>query len=65
MVTGERDNLRNVINELKRSKNDEAGDFAASGTLVQVKDIVSPLAVLILVIILELFLVTWFGLAGA
>ncbi|KAH7520573.1 hypothetical protein FEM48_Zijuj08G0159100 [Ziziphus jujuba var. spinosa] len=33
-VTGERDHLRNVVNELKRSKI-ETGDFAASGTIVQ------------------------------
>lgn len=46
MVTGERDDLRNFVNELKSSKNDEAGDFAASGTLVQVKDIVKILSFL-------------------
>ncbi|XP_022721324.1 mitotic spindle checkpoint protein MAD1 [Durio zibethinus] len=35
MVTEERDRLRNVINELKRPKNGEAGDEVASGTVVQ------------------------------
>ena len=36
MVTEERDKLRNLLNEFKRMKNDEAGDEVASGTLVQV-----------------------------
>ena len=36
MVTEERDKLRNLLNEFKRLKNDEAGDEIASGTLVQV-----------------------------
>lgn len=35
MVTEERDKLRNLLNEFKRMKNDEAGDEVASGTLVQ------------------------------
>ncbi|XWS11566.1 hypothetical protein CRYUN_Cryun37aG0009000 [Craigia yunnanensis] len=35
MVTEERDKLRNIINELKRPKNEEAGDEVASGTVVQ------------------------------
>ena len=36
MVTEERDKLRNIINELKRPKNEEAGDEAAGGMVVQV-----------------------------
>lgn len=36
VVTEERDKLRNVIDELKRPKNEEAGDEAASGNVVQV-----------------------------
>ena len=38
MVTDERDNLKNIVKELKKSKNSEAGDQEASGTgtLVQV-----------------------------
>lgn len=36
MVTEERDKLRNLLNEFKRMKSDEAGDEVASGTLVQV-----------------------------
>ncbi|KAM4126170.1 hypothetical protein ACJW30_01G369200 [Castanea mollissima] len=35
MVTEERDKLRNLLNEFKRMKNDEAGDEVVSGTLVQ------------------------------
>ena len=35
VVTGERDNLRNIINELKRPKNEEAAEVA-SGIVVQV-----------------------------
>ncbi|GMI86128.1 mitotic arrest deficient 1, NITRIC OXIDE-INDUCED EARLY COTYLEDON SENESCENCE 1 [Hibiscus trionum] len=35
MVTEERDKLRNVINESKKHKNEEAGDEVASGTVVQ------------------------------
>uniref|UniRef100_A0A2N9HR59 Uncharacterized protein n=1 Tax=Fagus sylvatica TaxID=28930 RepID=A0A2N9HR59_FAGSY len=35
IVTEERDKLRNLLNEFKRLKNDEAGDEIASGTLVQ------------------------------
>ncbi|XWS16638.1 hypothetical protein CRYUN_Cryun34aG0108000 [Craigia yunnanensis] len=36
MVTEERDELRNIINELKRPKNEETGDELASGTVLQV-----------------------------
>ncbi|KAL9388194.1 hypothetical protein Peur_021318 [Populus x canadensis] len=35
MVTEERDRLKNVVNELKRPKNDQGGDEAASGVLLQ------------------------------
>uniref|UniRef100_A0A2N9EF89 Uncharacterized protein n=1 Tax=Fagus sylvatica TaxID=28930 RepID=A0A2N9EF89_FAGSY len=35
IITEERDKLRNLLNEFKRLKNDEAGDEIASGTLVQ------------------------------
>ncbi|KAJ6704554.1 MITOTIC SPINDLE ASSEMBLY CHECKPOINT PROTEIN MAD1 MITOTIC ARREST DEFICIENT-LIKE PROTEIN 1 [Salix viminalis] len=35
MVTEERDGLKNVVNELKRPKNDQGGDEAASGVLLQ------------------------------
>ncbi|PPE02797.1 hypothetical protein GOBAR_DD00166 [Gossypium barbadense] len=35
MVTEERNKLSNAINELKRHKNEEAGDEVASGTVVQ------------------------------
>ena len=35
MVTEERDKLRNIINELKRPKNEEVGDEVAGGTVVQ------------------------------
>ncbi|KAK9286508.1 hypothetical protein L1049_014906 [Liquidambar formosana] len=35
LVTEERDQLRNVVNELKKQKNAEAGDEMAKGTLVQ------------------------------
>ncbi|KAL0013020.1 hypothetical protein SO802_000089 [Lithocarpus litseifolius] len=35
MVTEERDKLRNLLNEFKKMKNDEAGEEVASGTLVQ------------------------------
>ncbi|XP_039060342.1 mitotic spindle checkpoint protein MAD1-like isoform X1 [Hibiscus syriacus] len=35
MVTEERNKLRNVINESKRHKNEEAGDEMTSGTVVQ------------------------------
>ncbi|XWS16637.1 hypothetical protein CRYUN_Cryun34aG0108000 [Craigia yunnanensis] len=35
MVTEERDELRNIINELKRPKNEETGDELASGTVLQ------------------------------
>ncbi|XP_021298345.1 mitotic spindle checkpoint protein MAD1 isoform X1 [Herrania umbratica] len=35
VVTEERDKLRNVIDELKRPKNEEAGDQVASGNVVQ------------------------------
>ncbi|KAJ7946522.1 Mitotic spindle checkpoint protein MAD1 [Quillaja saponaria] len=34
-VTEERDKLRNVLNDLKNMKNDEAGDGAESGILIQ------------------------------
>lgn len=34
MVTEERDNLRNTVHQLKRPKNEEAGD--EGGTVVQV-----------------------------
>ncbi|KAJ4846920.1 hypothetical protein Tsubulata_010318 [Turnera subulata] len=34
-VSEERDRLKSVVDELKRSKNDQAGDGAASGTLLQ------------------------------
>jgi mitotic spindle assembly checkpoint protein MAD1 len=36
MVTEERDELRNLVNEFKRPKNDEAGDEAVSGAVLQV-----------------------------
>jgi hypothetical protein len=36
MVTEERDELRNLVNEFKRPKNDEAGDKAVSGAVLQV-----------------------------
>ncbi|XP_062176281.1 mitotic spindle checkpoint protein MAD1 isoform X2 [Alnus glutinosa] len=35
MVTEERDELRNLVNEFKRPKNDEAGDKAVSGAVLQ------------------------------
>jgi mitotic spindle assembly checkpoint protein MAD1 len=39
MVTEERDRLKNVVNELKRPKNDQGGDEAASGVLLQVLEL--------------------------
>lgn len=39
MVTEERDGLKNVVNELKRPKNDQGGDEAASGVLLQVLEL--------------------------
>lgn len=36
MITEERDKLRDLVNEFKRLKNDEAGDETVSGTLIQV-----------------------------
>ena len=36
MVTEERDQLRNAVNELKKQKNVEAGDETVNGTLLQV-----------------------------
>ncbi|KAG7976849.1 hypothetical protein I3843_05G001500 [Carya illinoinensis] len=35
MITEERDKLRDLVNEFKRLKNDEAGDETVSGTLIQ------------------------------
>ncbi|EEF34534.1 mitotic spindle checkpoint protein MAD1 [Ricinus communis] len=34
-VTEERDGLKNIVDELRRSKNEQAGDESASGTLLQ------------------------------
>ncbi|KAJ9159099.1 hypothetical protein P3X46_024629 [Hevea brasiliensis] len=34
-VTEERDRLKNIVDELRRSKNEQAGDGAASGSLLQ------------------------------
>ncbi|PON66619.1 hypothetical protein PanWU01x14_108610 [Parasponia andersonii] len=44
MVTDERDNLRNIVNELKKSKSSEAGDQEASGFGTLVQDLESSLA---------------------
>ncbi|OMO95515.1 Spindle assembly checkpoint component Mad1 [Corchorus capsularis] len=42
VVTQERDNLRNILNEVKRPKNEEVADELASGTVV--KDLESSIA---------------------
>lgn len=41
MVTDERDNLRNIVDELKKSNSAEAGNQESSGTgtLIQVRKI--------------------------
>ncbi|PON68572.1 hypothetical protein TorRG33x02_261730, partial [Trema orientale] len=44
VVTDERDNLRNIVNELKKSKSSEAGDQEASGSGTLVQELESSLA---------------------
>lgn len=50
MVTDERDNLRTIVNELKKPKSSEGGDQETSGTgpLVQVGDFFFRLALVLI-----------------
>lgn len=66
MVTEERDELRNLVNEFKRSKNDEAGDETVSGAVLQVIYYFSSHASYFIHSISHMVLfVTWFACAGA
>lgn len=47
MVTEERDELRNLVNEFKRPKNDEAGNETVSGAVLQVILFFSPMPLIL------------------
>ena len=47
MVTEERDELRNLVNEFKRPKNDEAGNETVGGAVLQVILFFSPMPLIL------------------